>query len=207
MTMTDRSNNRTSGDMLTPAEAFNQTRTRGARLLDVRTPGEFAQAHIPGSYNVPLDQIVEHAQELSTVDEPVIIVCRSGARATKAQATLAVCGKKDASVLEGGIVAWRGARLPLREGSRRWDIERQVRFVAGLLVALSTAAGFLLQPALYALAGAVGTGLVIAALTNTCLMGQILLRLPFNQTAPLCTVDDSVRSFVRKQTAGGVDTI
>ena len=96
-------------------------------------------------------------------------------------------------------MAWRRADLPVREGSRRWDIERQVRFVAGLLVTISTAAGFLVHPALFALAGAVGTGLAVAALTNSCLMGQLLLRLPFNQTAPACTVDDSVQRFALKQ--------
>ena len=203
--MTDKANNRPAGSILSAADAYSRTTSHGARLLDVRTTAEFAQAHIPGSYNVPLDQIAEHARELSAVGEPVIIVCRSGARATKAQATLAVCGMTDACVLEGGITAWRNAHLPLREGSRRWDIERQVRFVAGLLVAVSTAAGFLVHPALFAIAGAVGTGLVVAALTNSCLMGQILLRLPFNQAAPACTVDDSVQRFLRKQTIPAVD--
>lgn len=203
--MNDRSNDREQGGRLAPTDVYNQTNTRGARLLDVRTAGEFAQLHIPGSYNVPLDHVAEHARELSEVGGPVIIVCRSGARATKAQATLAGCGMKGAFVLEGGVVAWQGARLPVRQSSRRWDIERQVRFVAGLLVAISTAAGFFVNPALFAIAGAVGTGLVVAALTNTCLMGQMLLRLPFNQSVPACSVGDTVQHFVRRQPIQRID--
>ena len=100
--MTDRSNNGTSAGILSPTEAHTWISTRGARLLDVRTAAEYAQVHIPGSYNVPLDQIAEHARELSSVGEPVIIVCRSGARAANAQATLAICGMTDVWVLAGG---------------------------------------------------------------------------------------------------------
>src|SRR5690242_8012305 len=55
-------------------------------ILDVRTPAEFEAAHIPGSYNVPLDQLPEHAGELGSVlGGPAILVCRSGARARQAE--------------------------------------------------------------------------------------------------------------------------
>ncbi len=59
---------------------------RGPRVLDVRTPGEFRTVHIPGSYNVPLDTLREHRAELLThLDEDVVLVCRSGARAAQAE--------------------------------------------------------------------------------------------------------------------------
>jgi rhodanese-related sulfurtransferase len=48
------------------------------RILDVRTPAEFETAHIPGSYNVPLDLLREHRDELARhIDEDVVLVCRS----------------------------------------------------------------------------------------------------------------------------------
>lgn len=181
---------------LVPADAYKLVRERGARLLDVRTSSEYASMHIPGSYNVPLDQIAEHARELARVQEPVILVCRSGARAQKAEGTLRTCGMATAHVLNGGILAWKGADLPVRHGEARWDIERQVRFVAGMIVFLSTLSGAFIHPGFFAVAGAIGAGLVFAAVSNTCMMGMLLLRLPYNRTAPACSVSDSVQGFI-----------
>ena len=51
------------------------------RVIDVRTPGEFAGRHIPGSYNVPLPDLAEHRAELTSPDAgPVVLVCESGGR-------------------------------------------------------------------------------------------------------------------------------
>lgn len=177
-------------------DAERLVRLHGARILDVRTTTEFRAAHIPGSYNVPLDQIAEHAVELSRVDEPVILVCRSGARAARAEAALRMCGMTHAKIMQGGIVEWEATGLPVRRDASRWDLERQVRFTAGLIVLLSVVGGLLIDSTLYLVAGAIGAGLVGAALTNTCMMGMLLLRLPFNRTAPTCTVGDSVAGFV-----------
>ena len=59
------------------------------RVLDVRTPGEFETAHIAGAYNVPLDLLREHRDEILThLDEDVVLVCRSGQRAAQAEETL-----------------------------------------------------------------------------------------------------------------------
>ena len=63
------------------------------RVLDVRTPGEFETVHMPGSYNVPLDLLREHRDEiLAHVDEDVVLVCRSGQRAAQAEETLRKAG-------------------------------------------------------------------------------------------------------------------
>lgn len=59
------------------------------RLLDVRTPAEYESAHIGDSYNVPLVKLGEHAAEISEdVNAPVVLVCRSGARARQAEEAL-----------------------------------------------------------------------------------------------------------------------
>ncbi|MCF6524235.1 rhodanese-like domain-containing protein [Streptomyces sp. JJ36] len=155
---------------------------RPPRLLDVRSPAEFEAAHIPGSYNVPLDTLREHREELTRhLDTDVVLVCRSGNRAGQAERALAEAGLPGLSVLEGGMTAWEKAGGATNRGRERWDMERQVRLVAGSLV-LAGALGSFLVPGLQALSAFVGGGLAFAALTNTCAMGVALSRMPWNRT-------------------------
>ncbi|MFE9648328.1 rhodanese-like domain-containing protein [Streptomyces sp. NPDC006365] len=167
----------------------------GPRLPDVRTPGEFRTAHIPGSYNVPLDTLREHRAELRHhLDEDVILICRSGARAAQAEQALAEAGLPNLRVLDGGVMAWETAGGPLTRGPERWDLERQVRLVAGTLVLVTGVAGLFL-PGLHLIGTAVGAGLAVAALTNTCAMGMLLAKLPYNRgpRADLATVVAALR--------------
>lgn len=162
------------------------------RLLDVRTPGEFETAHIPGSYNVPLDQLGEHRDEIRTLRDDVVVICQSGNRAGQAERRLAEAGMANVHVLSGGMSAWTQAGADVNRGAERWGLERQVRLVAGAIVALSILASIWV-PALRFLAGAVGAGLTFAALTNTCAMGNLLARLPYNTRTSSCDVDEMVR--------------
>ncbi|MBT9256191.1 rhodanese-like domain-containing protein [Phycicoccus sp. MAQZ13P-2] len=153
------------------------------RVLDVRTAGEFTTAHVPGSYNVPLDLLTEHRDELAAhLAEDVVLVCRSGARAGQAEQVLAEAAADlpNLHVLTGGVVAWEAAGAPLVRGEERWELERQVRLVAGSIVLLSVLASLVVPGAVW-VAGAVGAGLAGAALTNTCAMGMALSRLPYNR--------------------------
>lgn len=159
------------------------------RLIDVRTPGEFAAGHIAGSYNVPLPVLGEHQAELREhAAGPVVLICQSGRRATAAEAQLRQAGFESMRVLDGGMVAWQAAGLPvaaLRTEGLPWTIERQVRLVAGAIVVLSIVASVVWPPAGF-LAGAIGVGLVFAAVSNTCTMGALLARLPYNRRAISC---------------------
>ena len=158
-------------------------RADSPRLLDVRTPGEFGTAHIPGSYNVPLDLLKEHRDELRRhLDDDVVLVCRSGNRAGQAESLLAAAGLPNLHVLDGGVTAWEKAGRPLRRGAEKWALERQVRLVAGGLVATGVVTSIVFPPAKW-LSGAIGAGLVGAALTDSCLMGQLLSKLPYNRDA------------------------
>jgi rhodanese-related sulfurtransferase len=164
---------------------------RSPRMLDVRTTAEFESAHIPGAYNVPLDLLREHKAELrSHLDEDVVLVCQSGARAGQAEQTLATAGLPNIRVLNGGMLAWQSIHGPVNHGRPRWSLERQIRLVAGSLVAISVL-GSLLLPGLQWLAALVGAGLVAAALTNTCAMGMLLGRLPYNRGS-VCDLDTIV---------------
>ncbi len=152
------------------------------RILDVRTGGEFATSHIPGAYNVPLDTLAEHAHDLADVDHPVVLVCQTGGRATQAHEKLTAAGKNTLHILEGGMSSWQSSGGDLIHGeTQRWAMDRQVRLVAGSMVLASIAASTALPGAKW-LAGAVGSGLTFSAVTNTCAMGTVLSKLPYNQT-------------------------
>jgi rhodanese-related sulfurtransferase len=161
------------------------------RVIDVRSPSEFSVRHIPGSRNVPLADIAEHLAELTAPDVgPVVLVCETGGRARTAQRRLAAAGLPSVHVLTGGAAGWEASgRALVRAAAGRapWALERQVRLVAGGIVAAAVAASVVWPPARF-LAGAVGAGLVIAALTDTCAMGAALARLPYN-TRPRRTSD------------------
>ncbi len=163
---------------------FQQIRSADpqVRILDVRTGGEFETMHIPGSYNVPLDTLGEHVVDLASVEHPVVLICQSGGRATQAHDKLTTAGKNKLHILEGGMNAWTASGGDVIRGENdRWELERQVRFVAGLIV-LAAVLLSLLVPGTQWIAAAVGAGLVFAAVTNTCAMGMLLTKLPYNRT-------------------------
>lgn len=165
------------------------------RVLDVRTPAEFETAHIPGSYNVPLDTLREHRAELRRhLDTDVVLVCLSGGRAEQAEQALTTAGLPGLRVLDGGMVSWEAAGAPVNRGRQTWELERQVRLLAGSLVAASVF-GSVAAPRLKWVAAAIGAGLAGAAVTNTCAMGMMLAKMPWNQTSGSpCDVDSLVQA-------------
>ena len=165
-------------------------------LIDVRTPAEFEAEHIKGAINIPLDTLKEDPAAIAAeIDEPAVLVCRSGARASQAHEALAASGLSGHRVLEGGMVAWSqsfaGEDAQVNRGRQRWDLERQVRFVAGLLVLVGVLTSLVWPPAL-ALSGFVGAGLVFAAVTNTCAMGMLLAKAPWNGAAEQCDLETAI---------------
>lgn len=164
------------------------------RLLDVRTPGEYEAAHIAGAYNVPLDTLGEHAADIRAhVDEPVVLVCQSGARARRAEEALKAAGLPQLHVLDGGVSGWVAAGKPVRRGAARISLERQVRIAAGALAATGGFLALLVNPLFAILPAFVGSGLVFAGVTDTCAMGMLLAKLPYSRPAS-CDVDAMVRA-------------
>lgn len=151
------------------------------RVLDVRTGAEFEAVHIPGSYNVPLDTLGEHLNDLADVDHPVVLVCQSGGRATNAHKSLLGAGKETLHILDGGMGAWQtmGGDV-VRTSSERWALDRQVRLLAGGLIALAVAASVLATWTRW-VALFVGGGLFVSAVTNSCVMAAVLGKLPYNR--------------------------
>lgn len=157
------------------------------QVIDVRTGGEYQAVHIPGSYNVPLDTLAEHTREFSALDHPVVLVCQSGARATKAHEQLTAAGKSNLRVLEGGMGTWITTGGDTVTGGDKWALDRQVRGVAGTIVLVAILASIAV-PGFKWVAGAVGFGLTFSAVTNTCAMGMLLSKLPYNR-GPRCDID------------------
>ncbi len=153
------------------------------RVVDVRTPAEFETAHIAGSLNVPLDVLNEHRSAIAPhLTEDVVLVCKSGQRAAKAARLLHDAGESGGRVLENGFTAWEGHGFAVDRGTPRWELERQVRLVAGSVV-LSSILGSVAVPRLKWLAAAIGGGLTFAAVTDTCAMATGLAKLPYNRGA------------------------
>lgn len=86
----------------------------------------------------------------------------------------------DVPILDGGITAREANGFAVNRGAPRWDLERQVRLVAGSIVVLSILASIFF-PWFKWVAGAVGAGLAFAAVTNTCAMGTLLSRLSYSR--------------------------
>ena len=169
--------------LITAPELARRLAAGSTTVLDVRTPGEYAAAAIEGSHHLPLDQLAGHLDALGTgLTGPVTLVCRSGQRAATADAQLRSAGVLDLTVLDGGLTAWQAAGQPVRAsaGPVKWEMDRQVRLAAGSLV-LGGVLASLRWPRARFLSGAVGGGLTFAALSNTCAMGKVLLRLPYNR--------------------------
>jgi len=153
------------------------------RIVDVRSGGEFESVHIPGSYNVPLDTLGAHARDLADVKHPLVLVCQTGARASQAHDQLSAAGKSTLHVLEGGMSAWQAAGGDVVHGANeRWAMDRQVRGMAGTIVLIGMALSTRIPGAKW-IAGGVGAGLTFSAASNTCAMGTMLSKLPYNKTA------------------------
>lgn len=178
------------------------------RLLDVRTPGEFEAEHIPGAYNVPLDTLGEHGPEIRAglaalgVAAPVVLICRSGQRARKAEEALTAAGATNIHVLDGGMAAWTATGQPVTRGAPRLSLERQVRIAAGTLAATGGFLALFAHPLFAALPAFVGSGLVFAGVTDTCAMGMLIAKLPYNRPAS-CDVPTMVRALARGEPAIG----
>jgi hypothetical protein len=82
--------------------------------------------------------------------------------------------------IEGGTLACVEAGLPVVRGKKAISLERQVRIAAGSLVLLGAALSFV-HLAFIGLSAFVGAGLVFAGITDTCGMGMMLARMPWNQ--------------------------
>ena len=153
---------------------------KGALLIDIRDADEHSREHIPNGKNVPISKLCD--DQVGEGHDAIVYYCKSGNR-TKMNAPLLVkAAKTEAFILEGGIENWKktGMAVNKRAGAPI-EMMRQVQIVAGSFVVLGAVLGFLLNPAFYALSGAVGAGLMFSGISGTCAMARVLKLMPWNR--------------------------
>ncbi|HEY5757153.1 MAG TPA: molybdopterin-synthase adenylyltransferase MoeB [Steroidobacter sp.] len=74
-------------------------------IVDVRSPKEFGVSHLPGAVNIPVGDVQQRLAELPR-DQPVVFICRSGARSMTASAIATRAGLGNLAHLEGGLLGW-----------------------------------------------------------------------------------------------------
>ncbi len=177
-------------DTITPAVLAERRRRGDAiTLIDVRTPAEYGEVHVDFARNLPLDRLTANDITSLRCDGPVYFVCKSGNRSGKACEKLIAAGVTNVVSVEGGTAACEAAGLPVTRGRKAMSLERQVRIVAGVMVAIGAAlAAFGPEAPLNwkligaGLAGFVGCGLAFAGMTDTCAMAMLIAKMPWNQT-------------------------
>jgi len=159
-----------------------------AQLLDVRTPAEFAAAHVPGAKLLPLDALdqASFARQRGAEEIPVYVLCQSGGRARKAIERLERAGIRGCVLVEGGTQGWIDAGLPVNRGqSNVLPLMRQVQITVGFISASGAVLALAVNP-LFALVPLVmGCGLLFAGITGTCGLALLLAKMPWNR-ARIC---------------------
>lgn len=169
--------NSTVCKQITPAELA--TEGAGVVLLDVRSPIEFETEHIANSINVPLNELDVRCEKFPRQGQ-LVVICRSGKRAERGAYSLLGKGFQP-KVLEGGLIAWRKAGLPLKEGKKMLAIERQIQLVVGIGVLIGLVLGVFINPWFLIIPGFFGAGLTFAGLSGTCALGIMLGKAPWNK--------------------------
>jgi len=161
--------------------------TKNCCIIDVRTPAEFESVKVEGVVNVPLDQVKTHHAIIDrTKDCEIIIICKSGVRSEMAKKDLQGLGYTNAVVMDGGMDAWEEDGLPVIKGKQTMSLERQVRIAAGFLVFSGTLLGLFVNSGFFAIPAFVGAGLMFAGITNTCAMGMMIAKFPWNTVRASC---------------------
>jgi rhodanese-related sulfurtransferase len=155
-------------------------------LIDVRTPIEFQEVHVTFARNIPLDQLDPKQLTVGRAgsQKPVYVICRSGSRGKQACEKIVAHGFSNVVNVEGGTLAWDQAELPVERGRKVMSLERQVRIAAGALGLTGAVLGYFVSPYWIGLSAFVGAGLMFAGITDTCAMGLMLARMPWNRVKP-----------------------
>ena len=99
---------------VSPSAFADLTEQPSVVVLDVRTPGEFAQGHLPDAINMDVESPA-FASQIATLDTGATyaVYCRSGNRSKTAMDQMKAAGFTNVTDLDGGIVAWQAQGLPV----------------------------------------------------------------------------------------------
>jgi rhodanese-related sulfurtransferase len=108
---------RRAGGGVTPSEAVMLINRQKAVLIDVSEPAQYAAGHAVGAKNVPLASLQASTELPMTKALPLVVLCPTGTRATRAVAILRKLGYENSRALAGGFPAWRDANLPVEKSA------------------------------------------------------------------------------------------
>jgi rhodanese-related sulfurtransferase len=159
-------------------------------LFDVREAAEFAREHIAGARLLPLSNFCARLDAMQLPhDKTIVLCCAVGNRSQSALRKLAAAGYTNIAHIDGGLAAWKAGGLPLVEDSSApISLIRQVQLAAGTLGLGGTLLGAFVSPWFLLVPALVGTGLVFAGASGSCLLTRLLARLPYNRPKSCPTV-------------------
>lgn len=167
-------------EMLGPPQVEKIISDEEFKIIDVRSREEFESEHIEGSVNVPLNELGSRIKEIAGEKKTCVFLCRTGTRSVMAADMFIQSGVRS-KVMDGGILKWAKLKLPLVKGRKKVSIERQIRVIAGSLVLLGIILAELWHPGFVFISVWVACGLLFAGITDNCLMGMFLMKLPYNK--------------------------
>ncbi|MFN5514360.1 MAG: rhodanese-like domain-containing protein [Cyanobacteriota bacterium] len=150
-------------------------------LVDVREASEYAGERIADAQLMPLSSF--EPQNLPwEAGKTLVLYCQSSNRSGQALQRLRNAGVEGVLHLQGGLNAWKQAGLPtLKNKNAPISIMRQVQIIAGSLVLTGTLLGAFVSSYFLLLSGFVGAGLTFAGVSGTCMMANLLAKLPYNR--------------------------
>ena len=159
-------------------------------LIDVRTPVEFREVHAERARNIPMDRLEPDAlvSGQNGGGKTLYLICKGGDRSNMVAKKFVEAGADRVVSVNGGTDAWVAAGYPVVRGKKAMSLERQVRIAAGFLVFTGALLGFFVHPYLIGLSAFVGAGLMFAGITDTCAMGMLIAKMPWNQVPETCEV-------------------
>lgn len=169
-------------EMVTSKNSLEITKSNSrVKFLDVRSALEFSQVHIKDSINIPIDMLSSKINDLSQSKEGYIVLCRTGNRSPMAADMLIQSGIQGVKVMQGGITRWQKDGLSVVKGEGGISLERQVRIIAGGLVLSGILLSWFAHWSFIFISVFVSCGLIYAGLSDNCLMGMLLMKLPYNK--------------------------
>lgn len=155
-----------------------------AFIVDIREPDEHRHEHVAGSILYPDSAITRIADFPSMPGKHALVLCTSGNRASQIVTALRNSGRSDVALVEGGIIGWRQARLPVvRDAKAPLPVMRQVMIAAGAMQLALTALAATVSPWFLVGTGFVGLGLALAGITGFCPMATALGKMPWNRAS------------------------
>jgi len=118
------------------------------------------------------------------------LICKSGNRSSNAAQKFIDAGVDNVVSVEGGTMAWERADLHVKRVKKAISLERKVRIAGGFLSLLGAVAGYLVHPYFVGLSAFISAGLMFAGITDTCGLGMMLSKMPWNrcQNGGSCSV-------------------